>query len=320
LPLQSGAGRVGRGWKPICGTKRRAHVLPTMPSAQSEVASCGSSGQDGLRPIFDRLSHGNADRVGVNFCRPSAVWAQLCAMWPASASLLMNSRKCHSSLMSPGGFMSIMPCVCAAEHGGGVSSGKTVFIKQFRWSLSDFEPYVNPQENRLRAIRHERLALRVLQGYLSHSGWLSLRSYVGQHMESISTDRAIRLAFPRVGELRSKPVKAPRIGTSRYIIPYFLSMRVESSVCVTERSGQYRGKSTQTWRPMVIFAALSPRKSPAAELVEFPSSDEELTRLIRRPLANNLDLNAVAQRCGRRSAASRRSQRESPAPSPSTWV
>src|SRR5207245_11031492 len=102
--------------------------------------------------------------------------------------------------------------------------------------------------------------------------------------------------FRELGELRSKPVKAQR---KALVVRSVLFLCGLILVCGPSVKAQTE-ESTKTWATTSIRGAST--DSPAAEWWD-SFHDEELTRLIRRGVANNLDLRLAAARVDEAGAA-----------------
>src|SRR5215831_10865700 len=124
---------------------------------------------------------------------------------------------------------------------------------------------------------------------------LSLRSMSVSRWMSISTDQQ-PLEFQELGKLRSKPVKAQRKALLVRSVLFLCGLIL---VCGSNVRAQTE-ESPKTWGDMSIRGVSTER--PAAEWWN-SFHDEELTRLIHRAVANNLDLRLAAARVDEARAA-----------------
>src|SRR5258708_14647799 len=151
--------------------------------------------------------------------------------------------------------------------------------------------------------------LSLSAGDLSRSGWRAFglcRSAHGCLYRRIGNP----FEFQELGELRSKPVKAQRKAPAVRSVLFLCGLIL---VCGPNVRAQTEG-STKTWAATSIRGVSTER--PAAEWWN-SFHDEELTRLIRRVVANNLDLRLAAARVDEARAA--RGIAKS-ALSPSVWL
>src|SRR5215831_3363540 len=112
---------------------------------------------------------------------------------------------------------------------------------------------------------------------------LSLRSMSVSRWMSISTDQQ-PLEFQELGKLRSKPVKAQRKALLVRSVLFLCGLFLACGPNVRAQTEE----STKTWEATSI-RGISTKQPPNADWWN-SFHDEELTQLIHRAVANNLDL------------------------------